>query len=86
MRTTLVIDLPRPGVAFTPEGQQTYVRLEQWLERQAIRWPGARVLIRADANAVPMQDLLKVFELVRTAGFEVQLAAEPPLDQDHGGG
>lgn len=81
--TTLVIDLPRSGVAFTAEGQQSYVRLGQWLERQAVRWPGSRVLVRADADAVPMQDLLQVFELVRDAGFDVQLAAEPPREPEH---
>jgi biopolymer transport protein ExbD len=76
--TRLVIDLPRPGVAYTEDGQQTYPRLGEWLKRQAAQRPGGRVLLRADAGTVPMQDLLEVFELVRAAGFDVQLAAEPP--------
>ncbi len=79
--TRLVIDLPRPGIAYTEEGQQTYERLGVWLQRQAQLRPGGRVLLRADAATVPMQDLLKVFELVRAAGFEVLLAAEPPPAQ-----
>jgi biopolymer transport protein ExbD len=76
--TRLVIDLPRPGIAYTEDGQQTYPRLAEWLQRQAEREPGGRVLIRADAGAVPMQDLFEVYELVRAAGFKVQVAAEPP--------
>jgi biopolymer transport protein ExbD len=76
--TRLVIDIPRPGVAYTPEGQLNYQRLGDWLRRQAARQPGGRVLVRADAHSVPARDLLEVYELIRAAGFEVQLAAEPP--------
>ena len=75
-RTALVIDLPRAGVVFTPEGQQSYARLGDWLKEQRQRKSGSRVLVRVDRTAVPMQDLLTVFELIRQAGFEVQLAAE----------
>lgn len=74
--TALVIDLPRSGVVITPEGQQTYQRLGDWLKTQREERTGARVLVRVDRSAVPMQDLITVFELIREAGFEVQLAAE----------
>lgn len=77
--TRMVIDLPRPGVAFTEEGVQTYARLGDWLKRQAAVRPGGRVLIRADGRVVPTQDLLEVAELVWAAGFEVQLAAIPSM-------
>ena len=73
----LVIDLPRPGVAYTAEGQLNYRRLGDWLKREAARQPGGRVLIRADAGTVPARDLIEVYELVRAAGFQPQLAAEP---------
>lgn len=76
--TRLVIDIPRPGVAYTPEGQQNYRRLGEWLKREAARQPGGRVLIRADAGTVPARDLVEVYELVRSAGFQPQLAAESP--------
>ena len=85
MPAALVIDLPRPGVVFTAEGQQNYARMAVWLQQQSTRWPGARVLVRADAQTVPMQDLLHVFELIRAAGFEVQLAAEPLAVRGSGG-
>jgi hypothetical protein len=77
--TRMVIDLPRPGVAFTDEGVQTYARLGEWLKRQAAIRPGGRVLIRADGRVVPTQDLLEVFELVSAAGFEVHIAATPAI-------
>lgn len=76
--TALVIDLPRSGVVITPEGQQTYARLGDWLIKQRQLRAGARVLVRVDRSAVPMQDVMTVFELIRAAGFEVQLAAERP--------
>lgn len=77
-RTTLVIDLPRSGVVITPEGQQTYARLGGWLQQQRKAGAAGRILVRADRAAVSMQDLLVVFELIRAADFEVQLAAERP--------
>jgi len=75
-RTALVIDIPRPGIVITPEGQQTYQRLGDWLMTQRGERTGTRVLVRIDRTAVPMQDLMTVYELIRTAGFDVQLAAE----------
>ena len=75
-RTVLVIDLPRGGVAITAEGQLTYQRLAGWLQQRGKELQGGRVLVRADATTVPMQDLLAVFEMIQAAGFEVQLAAD----------
>ncbi|HEX2099957.1 MAG TPA: hypothetical protein VHF69_04810, partial [Candidatus Synoicihabitans sp.] len=75
--TSMVIELPQAGIAFTEEGPMNYTRLADWLKRQRRPRGEGRVLIRADADTVPMRDVLTVFELVQGAGFEAHLAAEP---------
>ena len=75
--TSVVISLPRPGMALTDDGLYSYLGLKDWMEhRVAKEGRAARLLIQADAS-VPMQDLVQLHDMARQAGFEsVQLATQ----------
>lgn len=74
---SLVISLPRSGMALTDDGLMNYPRLRDWLRDRGAQRPGMKLLVQADVS-VPLQDLIEIHEMARAAGFVgVQLAAEP---------
>ncbi len=75
--TSVVVSLPRPGMALTDDGLYSYAGLKDWMARRAEQGSApARLLIQADAS-VPMQDLVQLHDMARQAGFEsVQLATQ----------
>lgn len=75
--TSVVISLPRPGMALTDDGLYGYAGLRPWMNKKAATASGGlRLLIQADAT-VPMQDLVELHDMARQAGFEaVQLATQ----------
>ncbi len=75
--TSVVVSLPRPGMALTDAGLFNYGGLRGWLEERGAAAGGAgRLLIQADAS-VPMQDWVALHDMARRAGFQsVQLATQ----------
>ena len=76
--TTVVISVPRPGVALVDEGMISFTRLNDWLKTHAQGEKAPTLLIRAD-RSVPWQDIADLAAEAKAAGFAyVQLAADEP--------
>ncbi|MDE3083843.1 MAG: biopolymer transporter ExbD [Verrucomicrobiota bacterium] len=76
--TSVVVSVPRPGVALVDEGMFNFAQLADWLRARAQGQKSPTLLIRADRR-VPMQDIADLTAMAKAAGFVyVQLAFDEP--------
>jgi biopolymer transport protein ExbD len=74
--TSIVIAVKDASFIITEDGLMTLGQLRGWLEERAAERPGATLLVQADVS-VSLRDWSAVAQLGRSAGLQIQIAAEP---------
>ncbi len=77
--TDIVIAVRSADMILVEETVLKLSQLQPWLMQQARGRSGLRLLVQVNAG-LPTKDTMSIAEMAKAAGFEVQIAAEPPAE------